>query len=132
MAWARLDGLRVLGLDNPGETRDWLNERVLGGHKQATAGLLGADYQAEGEPLEHVGELLALVDSQEQRIGTVEVTKVEVVPFAAVDWAFAQAEGEGFRSVEHWREVHTKFFTDNGARVEEDTQVVCMHFRLLP
>ncbi|MGO1055697.1 ASCH domain-containing protein [Crossiella sp. CA198] len=132
MAWDRLDGQRVLGLGTPGEMRDWLNERVLGGHKQATAGLLGADYQAEGEPLEHIGELLALVDSQERRIGTVEVTKVEVVPFAAVDWDFAQAEGEDFRSVEHWREVHTRYFTDSGASVADDTQVVCLHFRLLP
>lgn len=132
MAWDRLDGLRVLELGTPGEMRDWLNECVLKGDKRATAGLLVADYQAEGEPVEHVGELLALVDSESKRIGTAEVTKAEVVPFAEVSWEFAQAEGEGFTSIEHWRQVHAKFWTEAGAEVGDQTEVVCTHFRLLP
>lgn len=132
MAWDRLDGQRVLGLGMPGEQRDWLNDCVLNGSKRATAGLLEYDYRAEGEEPEHVGELLALVDSADQRIATVEVTRVDVVPYAEVSWEFAQAEGEGFRSVAHWGEVHTKFWTDAGYRVGPDSEVVCTYFRLLP
>ena len=78
--WPRIDGLRALELGLPGEQRQWLNDLVLRGEKKATAGRL-AEYEAEGEELEQVGEQLVLVDDELQRLALVEVDRVEVVPF---------------------------------------------------
>jgi uncharacterized protein YhfF len=47
-----------------------------------------------------------------------------------VPWEFADAEGEGFTSIEHWRDVHARFWADHGARVDDDTEIVCVHFVL--
>lgn len=129
--WGRIDGLRVLDLGTPGPLRAELNGLVLSGAKTATAGLLESDYRAEGEDLEHVGEHLVLVNDHGGRVGEVSVTSVEVTTFAAVTWDFAQAEGEGFRSVEHWGEVHRRYWAGEGQRVDDDTEVVCLHFRLV-
>ncbi|MBP2475229.1 uncharacterized protein YhfF [Crossiella equi] len=131
MAWPRCDGKRVLGLGVPGEQRDWLNDCVLNGNKRATAGLLETDYEPEGEALEHVGELLALVDSEDGYLRTVEVTHVSVVPFGEVPFSFAEAEGEGFRSIEHWREAHAGFWAGAGATVTPESAVALIHFRVL-
>jgi len=38
---------------------------------------------------------------------------------AAVDAAYAAAEGEGGRTLAHWRRVHEKFFTEELAQVGE-------------
>ena len=57
----RVDGLRAMEFGTPGPFRTNLVDQVLHGNKRATAGLL-SEYAAEGEPLEHVGELLAMVD----------------------------------------------------------------------
>lgn len=46
----------------PGHSRENLVNLVLHGNKRATAGLL-AEYEHEEEPVEHVGELLAMVDN---------------------------------------------------------------------
>ncbi|MFI6903524.1 ASCH domain-containing protein [Nonomuraea sp. NPDC050394] len=129
--WGRIDGLRVLDLGTPGPLRAELNGLVLSGAKTATAGLMESDYRAEGEDLELVGEHLVLVDDHGGRVGEVSVTSVEVVAFSAVTWEFAQAEGEGFRSVEHWREVHRRYWAGEGQQVDDETEVVCLHFRLV-
>ncbi|ANZ40781.1 ASCH domain-containing protein [Lentzea guizhouensis] len=129
--WPRLDGLRTMELGMPGEQRDRLTALVLAGTKRATAGLL-TDYTADGEPPEHVGERMALVDSAGTRIATVEVTAVLVTPFGRVSWEFAEAEGEGFTSVEHWRQVHAGFWSrHSGTEVGDNAPVVCVWFRLI-
>ncbi len=107
-----------------------LNDLVLAGLKTATAGTL-TEYEREGEPLEHVGEHLALLDDSGNSLATVEVTAVEVLRFADVDFAFAQAEGEGFTSLEHWRQAHVGFFSAAGVPVDDDSSIVCVSFRLV-
>lgn len=108
-----------------------MTDLVLSGAKTATAGLLELDYEAEDEPLEHVGEHLVLVDAEGSRAALLEVVRVEQVPFGAVSWEFAQAEGEGYRSVEHWREVHGRYWAQLGREVTDSSTVVCLTFRLL-
>lgn len=119
-----------MALGTPGDLRRWLNDLVLCGRKHATAGLLEHDYEAESEALEHVGEHLALLDDHDAKLAEVEVTAVEVVPLREVTWQFADAEGEGFRSVTHWREIHTRYWSAQGHTVDDDTSVVCLWFRL--
>lgn len=128
--WPRIGGLRTLDLGTPGEMRANLNTLVLAGVKQATAGLL-SEYDREGEQLEHVGERLALVDDHDGLVAVVEVTDVEVVPFAGVSWDFARSEGEGDRSIEEWRDGHAAFWARAGTPVEDDTPIVCVRFRLV-
>ncbi|MGW4151703.1 ASCH domain-containing protein [Micromonospora chersina] len=128
--WPRIGGLRTLALGTPGELRTTLNTLVLSGVKTATAGLLTDEYAAENEELEHVGERLVLVDDDDKLIGVVEVTGVEVVRFADVPWDFARAEGEGDRSIEEWREGHRRYWARVGFPVDDDSQVVCIRFRL--
>ncbi|HZG98781.1 MAG TPA: ASCH domain-containing protein [Nocardioidaceae bacterium] len=128
MSWPRIDGMRAMELGRPGESRRRFNGYVLHGEKRATAGLLALDYEQEDEPVEQVGELLALVDDDGRAIATLRVTDVAVRRFADVPWEFAQAEGEGFTSIEHWRDGHRRFWSRDGVDVTDDTRVVCVEF----
>jgi len=130
MTWPRVDGLRGLELGTPGELRARLNGLVLAGTKRATAGLL-SEYDEEGEELEHVGEHLALLDDDGNRVGTVEVTSLEIHPFIEVPWDFADAEGEGFTDLEDWRAGHRRFWERVGTPVDDDTPIACLRFVLV-
>ncbi|WP_113700001.1 ASCH domain-containing protein [Nonomuraea lactucae] len=129
--WGRIEGLRVIELGTPGEMRRQLTDLTLAGVKTATAGLLALDYHAEGEPLEHVGERLALVADSGAKVAELEVVDVQLVPFAEVTWDFAQAEGEGFRSIDHWRDAHRCYWTAEGHPVDDSSTVVCLRYRLV-
>ncbi|WP_380172192.1 ASCH domain-containing protein [Kineococcus sp. DHX-1] len=131
MTWPRVDGLRALGLGEPGPVRAELNALVLAGRKRATAGLLDADYRAEDEHLEVVGERLVLIDDDDQRLALVEVTDVRVVRFDEVTDDFARAEGEGFADREDWARAHRGFWQRSGNTVDGDTEVVCLRFAVV-
>ncbi|WP_223167598.1 ASCH domain-containing protein [Nonomuraea sp. SYSU D8015] len=126
-----MDGLRVLEFGTPGDLRTRLTNLVLAGDKTATAGLLTLDYEGEGEEVEHVGEHLVVVDDTGARATEVEITRVELTPFAAVTWEFAQAEGEGFESIEHWREAHRRYWAGHGHEIDDSSTVVCLWFRVV-
>ena len=88
-----VDGLRALEIGTPGAMRQRLNQLILDGHKRATAGLL-VEYVREDEELESEGELLALVDDDNQRVATVVVVNdVETVPFIEVPWSLRPSRG---------------------------------------
>lgn len=127
--WPRVNGMRTMELGAPGEQRARLTGYVLDGVKVGTAGLLG-DYADEGEELERVGERLSLVDSEINELAVIEVTAVEIVPFAEVTWEFARSEGEGFTSIEDWRAAHAAYWAKAGVIVDDHTEVVCIGFRL--
>ncbi|HEY5093369.1 MAG TPA: ASCH domain-containing protein [Acidimicrobiales bacterium] len=125
-----IDELRILEIGTPGAMRQRLNGLILDQRKRATAGLL-LDYVRGDEELEFVGERLALVDDDQQRIAVVEVVQIETVPFGEVSWKFAQAEGEGDESLEEWREGHLRFWTSFGDVVDDLTPVVLIRFELV-
>ncbi|WP_166350835.1 ASCH domain-containing protein [Phytoactinopolyspora limicola] len=132
---------RTLELGSPGPLRQRLTGLVLEGRKRATAGLR-VEYDVDGEPLEHVGEVLALVGDDGEQLALIEVTQVDVVPFSQVTWEFADAEGEGFTDVEDWRVQHRAFWErysvpavrthlgDPHWSLSDDTDVVCVWFRV--
>jgi uncharacterized protein YhfF len=128
--WPRIDGLRTLDLGVPGELRDRLNALVLAGRKRATAGLLEADYRAEGEEPETVGERLVLVGSDGQRVTEVVVQSVDIMPLGSVPWDFARAEGEGDADVAEWRAGHIAYWESVGQAVDDGTAIVCVRFAL--
>jgi hemolysin III len=111
--------------------RQRLTALALAGTKVATAGLLQQDYVEEGEAIELVGERQALIGDDDQVAAIIEITRVETHRFLAVPWEFADAEGEGFRSIEHWREGHQSYYAQQAIDVDETTPFVCVWFRVL-
>ena len=130
MTFPVVDGLRSIEFGNPGTMRDHLVDLVVNGNKRATAGLL-ADYQEEGEPIEHVGEMLAILDNDGDRVATVRATKVVVSRFADVPNEFALAEAEGDLDAADFRASHTAYWASVGTPVTDDTLVVQLYFELL-
>lgn len=127
----RIDGLRSIEFGMPGTSRETLVGLVLHGNKRATAGLL-KDYEAENEPVEHVGELLAMPDNNGTHVGTLRVTRVEVLRFADVPDEFALAEAEGDLDAADFRASHLAYWSATGETVTDDTLVVTLYFDLLP
>lgn len=130
MAFPVVGGLRAIEFGTPGALRQKLVDLVINGNKRATAGLL-AEYEDEHEPLEHVGELLAIVDDGGRHVATVVVSKVVVSRFADVPDEFALAEAEGDLDAADFRESHRRFWSSVGTPVTDDTSVVQLYFDLV-
>ena len=126
-----INGMRSVEFGNPGKSRDKILHFLLEGNKRATAGTLQNDYIDENEPIEHVGERLAVLDNDMKHIATIEVTKVETVRFIDVPDEFALAEAEGDLSGDDFRESHFEFWTSCGYPINDDTPVVCVYFDLV-
>lgn len=126
----RVNGLRTIEFGTPGEMRDRLVQLVLHGNKRATAGLM-REYEIEGEPVEHVGELLAMVDNSRQQVGTLLVTNVDVLRFIDVPDALALAEGEGDLDAADFRASHLRFWNTCGEHVDDDTLIATVYFDLV-
>ncbi|MBU6144852.1 MAG: hypothetical protein KGQ56_05195, partial [Acidobacteria bacterium] len=73
----KVDGLRTIEFGNQGESRSTLLNFIFNGNKRATAGLL-ADYEEEGEPIEHVGEVLVVLGNDLEEVGRIRITRVEI------------------------------------------------------
>ena len=128
----RIDGMRTIEFGTPGASREKLVNLILHGQKRATAGLLIGDYESEGEPIEHVGELLAIVDNDGKHVGTMKVTRVEVLRFADVPDELALAEAEGDMNAADFRASHLAYWTRVGETVTDDTRIVTVYFNLMP
>ncbi|MFY0407549.1 ASCH domain-containing protein [Solicola sp. PLA-1-18] len=131
-----VDRLPVAEFAFPGPLRDALVAAILDGSKTSTASTVEA-YAVDGEPLPRVGELAALVDSAGRRVAVIETTEVRRVRLADVDLQHAVDEGEGYQSVEQWREGHVRFWhsrenraemRDPSYTVDDDTELVLERF----
>jgi uncharacterized protein YhfF len=131
MTFPIVNGLRTIEFGNPGESRDKLISFILDGNKRATAGTLEWDYMAENEPIETVGEMLAVLDNQNWHVATIQVNRVEVKRFADVPDEFALAEAEGDLSGDDFRNSHFAFWSNNGSRITDDTEIVLVYFNLI-
>jgi uncharacterized protein YhfF len=123
-------GLRAIEFGTPGELRRRLVNLVVHGNKRATAGLL-SEYEQENEPLEQVGERLALVDDG-RHVATIRVTEVVVSRFADVPDRLPLAEAEGDLDTADFRASHTACWASVGTPVDDDTLVVQVYFDLDP
>ncbi|KFI62087.1 ASCH domain-containing protein [Bifidobacterium cuniculi] len=90
-------------------------------------------YDLEGEPLPRVGAYGVVLDSQGNAVCIVQTVKVTVMPFREVPASHAYREGEGDRTLGHWRQVHERFFAQElqeaGLAFDEIMPVVCEEFR---
>ena len=90
------------------------------------------DYESEDEPLPETGALSILLDGAGHPQALIEVTDVSVVPFDEVDEEHARREGEGDRSLAHWRDAHRGFFTGtDGSGFHDAMDVVLERFRVV-
>jgi uncharacterized protein YhfF len=115
------------------EQADKLLALVLDGTKTATSSAMW-DYEATGEQLPERGALGIVVDGAGRPRALVVTTEVEVVPFDEVDAEHARLEGEGDLSLEHWREVHERFFTEHAEHdrgFSPDMPVVLERFEVI-
>ena len=114
-----------------GET-DLLADLVFTGEKTATASAYDL-YAVEDEPLPQEGTFDVVLDSKDQAVCIVEITKVSVQPFHQVSADHAYKEGEGDKSLANWRQVHEDFFKDcfgeAGLTFTPDSKVVLEEFR---
>lgn len=131
MSFPVVNGLRGIEFGTKGEFREELIALILKGIKQATAGTLEWDYKANNEPIETVGEKLAVIDSDGLHVATIEATRVEVVRFADVPDEFALAEGEGDLSGDDFREGHLRYWSRQGLTITDDTEIVLLYFKLV-
>jgi uncharacterized protein YhfF len=131
MGFPVVKGMRGIEFGTPGEFREELNDLVLKGIKRATSGTLEWDYQSNNEPIETVGEKLAVLNSDSKHIATIQATKVEVVRFADVPDEFALAEGEGDFSGDDYRISHYRYWSKQGLTITGDTKIVLLYFELL-
>lgn len=100
-----------------GELRTALTTAVIAGVKTITTSL-HRSYLADSEPLPVPG-LQRLVGHGDENLGVVEVVDVTLVPLGEITQEIARGEGEGFDSVQTWREAHERFWRSTGELSEE-------------
>ncbi|MCK0111830.1 ASCH domain-containing protein [Ornithinimicrobium sp. F0845] len=111
---------------------DELLALVLAGTKTATSSAV-RDYEDGEEVMPSEGDLSIITDGAGHPRALIQTTSVRTVPFGEVDAAHAAAEGEGDLSLEHWRDVHRRFFENSadGAPVTDDLPVLLEEFTVL-
>jgi uncharacterized protein YhfF len=107
---------------------------VIFGTKRATACLdLVNKINPETAPLMNVYSVVT--DFAGKPLCIIQTTEISEVPFLEVDFEFAEAEGEGFETIEDWRKAHRDYFTKEckelGFEFNEDLLVCCERFELL-
>jgi len=116
------------------ESAKKLAELVKIGVKKATASL-HYWYSLAGEPLPKEGEFSVVTDYKGVPQCIIKATKINIVQFKDVTEEFAFAEGEGDKTLDYWREVHTKLFTKEleeiGKAFSQDMDVICEEFELV-
>ncbi|GAA3650909.1 ASCH domain-containing protein [Microbacterium marinilacus] len=112
---------------------DALLALVLTGTKTGTSSD-ARGYPATGEPVPVAGQLDVVLDGSGAPRAVILNTSIDTVPFDDVDAAHARAEGEGDRSLAHWRDVHERFFTEHAEHDQgfsPSMPVITERFRLL-
>jgi uncharacterized protein YhfF len=112
------------------EQADELLALVLDGTKTATASAF-EDYATEGEDPPEPGTLSIVVDGGGRPRALVVTTEVRTVTFDQVDADHTKDEGEGDLSLEYWRVVHERFFTEHASGFRSDMPVLLERFRVL-
>lgn len=103
---------------------DEVVQLILNGTKTATCSNL------DGEGIPQAGDLFLVVDGKGEPVCAVELTAVEMKTYDQVDEAHAYAEGEGDRSLVHWRKELQRFFEEYDL-FSPDMTLVLMNFKVV-
>jgi uncharacterized protein YhfF len=109
--------------DGP-ELAERLAELVLVGKKRATC------WAAAEGPQTHVGKRMVMLDGAGVPRAVVETVELTERRFGDVDEAFAFDEGEGDRTLAHWRKAHRAYFERRG-QFAPDMLLYCERFQLV-
>jgi uncharacterized protein YhfF len=96
---------------NTKEMADDLGSLVMEGKKTATCSLLRA-YRGEEDEIPRVGVYSILCDGSESPLCIILLTNTFMTKYNEVTKEHAFEEGEGDRTLEHWKIVHFEFFKD--------------------
>ena len=114
-----------------GDDADALANLVLEGTKTATSSAY-ALYEIEKEDLPQEGEYSVILNSKDEAVCVIRNSKVFVVCFKEIGEDHAFYEGEGDRTLEYWRKVHKRFFSEEFVEYDlpfsEDMLVLCEWF----
>lgn len=117
-----------------GEAPDKLAELVLQGTKTATCSVYDL-YLIYNEKIPQEGDYSIILNSNKEAVCIIRTLKVYVTEFSRVSEEHAFKEGEGDRSLEYWRKVHSNFVTNELASVnklfDEHSKVVCEEFEVV-
>ena len=117
-----------------GEAPDKLAELVLQGIKTATCSVYDL-YLIYNEKMPQEGDYSIILNSNKEAVCIIRTLKVYVTEFSRVSEEHAFKEGEGDRSLEYWRKVHSNFVTNELASVnklfDEHSKVVCEEFEVV-
>lgn len=87
------------------------------------------------EALPEVGNIYVISDWYGIAKAIVRTTSVEKIPFNEVSDEYAAIEGEGDKSLEHWKKTHWDYYTRDmepeGYFPKEDMLIVCEKFETL-
>src|SRR6266849_4986469 len=111
------------------ELRRKLVAAVLRREKIATASLRDEYVPDTDEPLPEPGETSLLLGYDDEPLGVVKTTELQVVRAADVDLQFVRDEGEGFETVAQWRSAHERAWGDR--EITDDTTIACEWFTLI-
>ncbi|MBX7054413.1 MAG: ASCH domain-containing protein [Pyrinomonadaceae bacterium] len=119
---------------NTAEMAAELAQLVIEGRKTATASLSEVNELIPDEaPV--LGGYSVVTDFEGQPRCVVRTIGIRHIPFCEVDSQFAFDEGEGDRSLVHWREVHSNYFADEAAAIGigfgNESMICCERFELL-
>lgn len=117
-----------------GGAPDRLAELVLEGIKTGTSWAYVL-YELGRESMPETGDYSVILDSRNEAKCIILTTGIYVVPFDKVSDTHAFREGEGDKSLDTWRRIHKKFFSDCLAEVgmefDEKMKVVCEEFEVV-
>lgn len=114
---------------NSPEMADDLVNLVLEGKKAATCSLLRV-YHEFDETVPTVGRYSVILDGADLPKCIILLTDTFIRKFNEVDEAHAFEEGEGDRSLKHWRKAHLELFS-NYKNFKEDEYVLCERFKVV-
>ncbi len=109
---------------------DGLLALVLSGVKTGTSSAY-ALYETQAEPLPQEGDYSIVLNAKGEAACILQTTKLYVCPFDQVSADHAHKEGEGDKSLAHWRAVHEAFFRDISMPFTPDMPVLCEEFTVV-
>lgn len=111
--------------DSP-DMADSLLVPILSGEKTATCG----SYQAYRQEPSLIGDYCVVLDGSNQPACVIRILAHKLVRFCDVTEAMAAQEGEGDKSLAHWRAEHGAFFSREG-NYEPEMLLVFEQFSLI-
>ena len=128
------EGFRFDHFGNTANLAAELGALVASGRKTATAAYddVYSHYKIERPQM---GDTEIICDFAGSLLAVIEISDLRVIPFEEVGADHARLEGEGDRSLEHWRRIHREYFEAEGEAIgvpfSDGSLILCQRFRLV-